>query len=119
VTKWLLLLAAITCEVSATLALKGALSSPLLYVVVVSGYVSSFVLLAFVLRLGVPLGVAYGIWAALGVAGTATLSALLFGEEITMLMGLGLVLVMVGVVVVEVGSQAAHPVGASGREAGN
>jgi small multidrug resistance pump len=107
-TKWLLLLAAISSEVAATLSLKGALSHSWLYVIVVVGYLASFALLGLVLRLGIPLGVAYGIWAALGVAGAALLSALLFAEEITALMGIGLVLVMVGVVVVEVGSQAAN-----------
>lgn len=106
--KWLLLVAAITCEVTATLSLKGALTHPWLYVVVVVGYLSSFVLLALVLRHGVPLGVAYGVWAALGVAGTASMSALLFNETVTALMGLGLVLVMAGVIVVELGSQSAE-----------
>lgn len=107
-TKWFLLVAAITCEVTATLSLKGALTHPWLYIVVVVGYLSSFALLALVLRHGVPLGVAYGVWAALGVAGTASLSALLFDETVTALMGLGLVLVMAGVVLVEMGSHAAQ-----------
>ena len=82
-TTWVLLAAAIVAEVTATLSLKAALEHPGLYVVVVLGYVASFVCLAAVLRRGMPLGVAYGMWGALGVAATAVMSAQLFGEAIT------------------------------------
>ncbi len=107
-TTWVLLVAAILAEVTATLSLKAALEHPGLYVVVVLGYVASFVLLAGVLRAGMPLGVAYGMWGALGVAATAVLSAQLFGEAITRLMGAGLVLVAAGVLLVEAGSRSAR-----------
>lgn len=106
--KWLLLAAAISCEVTASLSLKGALDAPALYAVVVAGYLASFVFLALVLRAGLPLGVAYGIWGALGVALTALLSALLFAEPLTALMGAGMVLIIGGVLLVELGSQRAH-----------
>lgn len=105
---WILLVAAVVSEVTATLALKGALGRPLLYVVVVAGYVAAFTLLTLVFRAGMGLGVAYGIWAALGVAGTALLSALLFGEAITPVMLVGILLVVAGVLAVEVGSHRAH-----------
>lgn len=105
-------MAAIACEVTGSLSLKAALERPVFYVLVVSGYVASFALLAAVLRRGMPLGVAYGIWGALGVAATAVLSALLFGEPLTTLMTAGLALIMVGVVLVEGGSRSAV-----GREA--
>lgn len=106
-TAWLLM-GAVVSEVAATLSLKGALDNPALYVVVAMGYITAFVLLAAVLRRGMPLGVAYGVWAALGVAATALLSAVVFDEALTPLMGLGLVLVITGVLVVELGSQAAR-----------
>lgn len=54
----LLLIPAILVEVTASLALKGALEHPALYVVVVIGYLSGFVLLAEVLRTGMALGLA-------------------------------------------------------------
>ena len=54
------------------------------------------------------LGVAYGIWGALGVALTAVMSALIFDEALTALMGLGIALIIAGVLTVELGSQAAH-----------
>lgn len=106
--KWLLLLGAIATEVTASLSLKAALDAPAWYVVVVTGYVAAFVFLSFVLREGLALGVAYGIWGALGVALTAVMSWLVFGEPLTVVMGLGLVLIILGVLVVEIGSQRAH-----------
>jgi small multidrug resistance pump len=105
VKKWLLLLGAIVSEVTGSLSLKGALDSPALYVLVVLGFTSAFVLLAAVLREGMPLGVAYGVWAALGVALTSVLSSVLFAEPFTLVMGLGIVLIMSGVLMVEIGSQ--------------
>lgn len=107
-TRWLLLAAAILCEVTATLSLKGALNHAALYVVVAVGYLASFTLLALVLRHGMALGVAYGVWAALGVATTAVMSSLIFDETLTVLMGLGIVFIIAGVLTVELGSQQAH-----------
>jgi small multidrug resistance pump len=102
--KWLLLGGAIVTEVAGSLSLKGALEHPLLYVVVVGGYLSAFVLLALTLRAGVPIGVAYGIWGALGVALTALLSAVIFAEPLTPVMIVGMALVIAGVICVEIGS---------------
>ncbi|BCI56097.1 cation transporter [Mycolicibacterium litorale] len=104
---WLYLVGAIVCEVGATLSLKGAQSAPLLYGVVVAGYAGAFVCLTVVLKRGLGLGVAYGIWAASGVAATAVLSTVIFREAFTVTMGVGLVFIIVGVLLVETGS--AHP----------
>ena len=107
-TAWLLLLGAILSEVTATLSLRGALDHPALYAVVVTGYALSFGFLAQVLRRGMALGVAYGIWAACGVVLTALLSAVLFGEAFTALKTTGIVLIAAGMVLVELGSQRAR-----------
>jgi small multidrug resistance pump len=109
VRSWVLLLTAVASEVTATLALKQALDQPLLYVVVALGYVVALVLLSTVLRAGMRLGVAYGAWAALGVTGTALLSAVLYGESLTPLVVIGIVLVVTGVLAVEVGSHHDEP----------
>jgi small multidrug resistance pump len=101
---WLLLVLAIVSEVVATLSLKGSATTPALYAIVVLGYLASFVFLALVLRRGFGLGVAYGIWGATGVALTAVLSAVLFGEALTVVMVLGLGCIVAGVVLVETGS---------------
>lgn len=102
--KWLLLGGAIVTEVAGSLSLKGALDHPLLYIVVAVGYLAAFVLLTLVLRAGVAVGVAYGIWGALGVALTALLSAIIFGEPLTPVMVIGMALVIAGVLCVELGS---------------
>lgn len=105
---WLLLLTAIASEVAGSLSLKGALNHPLLYIPVSIGFVTSFVLLSAVLRRGMALGVAYGIWGALGVAATSILSAVIYDEPFTSVMALGLVMIIGGVLTVEFGSQSAH-----------
>ncbi len=106
--KWLILSIAILAEVSASLALKGALTSPALYAVVVGGFAAATALLSAGLRAGLKIGVTYGIWGATGVALTAVLSLAIFGEPITPVMAAGIALVMVGVLVVELGSQRAN-----------
>ena len=115
-TKWLLLAAAILSEVTASLSLKGALDHRALYLVVAIGYVASFVLLSYVLRHGMALGVAYGIWGALGVALTAVMSTLLYDEVFTGLMAVGIALVVAGVLAVELGAHRARD--AAGGKAG-
>lgn len=107
-TKWYLLVAAIACEVTASLSLKAALDHPAFFGLVGVGYIASFVLIALVLKQGMALGVAYGIWGAMGVAATAVLSSLIFDESLTALMGVGIALIIAGVLTVELGSQKAH-----------
>ena len=72
---WALLGGAIAVEVAATLSLRASQDHSAWLVVVVAGYLGAFVLLTLVLRAGVPVGVAYGIWGAAGTAGTAVLAA--------------------------------------------
>ena len=104
---WLALGGAIVSEVLATLALRQALNHPGFYIVVGIGYALAFILLSLTLKAGMPLGVAYGIWGALGVALAAVLSMVLFGESITVLVAVGIALIMAGVLLVEVGAQCA------------
>jgi small multidrug resistance pump len=103
-TPWLLLTGAIVCEVTATLSLKRALDHPGMYAVVAAGYVAAFVLLTLTLKEGMGIGVAYGIWAACGVALTAVASKVLFSEPLTQMMMIGLVLIIAGVLLVELGA---------------
>lgn len=107
-TRWLLLLAAIASEVTGSLSLKGALDHPRLYVLVALGFTTAFVLLSAVLRRGMALGVAYGVWGATGVAATSILSALIYDEPFTGFMAIGIVMIIGGVLTVEFGAQAAH-----------
>lgn len=106
--RWTFLGVAIVLEVAGSLSLKAALEQPVFYVVVVLGYLGAFVFLARTLQAGLPLGVAYGIWGATGVALTAVLSALIFAEPLTPLMAAGIVVIIAGVLCVEMGSQRAR-----------
>ncbi|MGO1948998.1 MAG: DMT family transporter [Mycobacteriaceae bacterium] len=102
---WLLLLAAIICEVLATVCLRMSVTgSRLWYLPVAIGYLLAFAALGTALRLGMEIGVAYGIWAASGVALTAVLSRVVFKEPLTLMMTCGIVLIMGGVLFIEVGS---------------
>ena len=100
------LVAAIASETTGTLSLKLASDGKGLrwYCLVMVGYLAAFAMLTLALTEGLPLGVAYGIWSAGGVAVTAMASRLLFGEPLTRTMVAGIVLIMAGVLLVELGS---------------
>lgn len=103
---WILLAAAIVLEVGATVCLRMAAvgGSKWWYLAVGAGYVVSFGMLSITLRLGFPLGVAYGIWSASGVALTALAGRALFGERLTRLTLIGIGLIIAGVLLVEAGA---------------
>jgi small multidrug resistance pump len=103
--KWAILAGAIVLEVAATLALRAAIDNAWWAVLTVAGYGGAFVALSALLRLGVPIGVVYGTWAAAGVALTAVLGAVLFAEPFTPLIGIGIAAVIAGVVLVETGHE--------------
>jgi small multidrug resistance pump len=102
-----LLFAAIAVEVAATLSLRASQDHSAWLVVVVAGYVGSFLLLTMVLRTGIPIGVAYGIWGACGTAATAVLAAVIYGDPFTWPIVAGIGLIIAGVLLVEFGSQRA------------
>ena len=102
--EWVYLSGAIACEVTATVALRAATTGrKAWYVVVTVGYLASFVFLSLTLDAGLGLGVAYGIWAAVGVALTAIASRVFFKEPLTILMAIGIALIMGGVFLIELG----------------
>ncbi|MEU4384128.1 SMR family transporter [Promicromonospora sp. NPDC023805] len=103
--QWLVLAGAIALEVTATLALRAAIDDPWWAVLAVAGYAGAFVGLSVLLRLGAPIGVVYGIWAAAGVALTAVIASAIFGEPFTFTIGFGIALVIAGVVLVETGHE--------------
>lgn len=103
--KWGLLLGAISTEVTATLSLRASLHQTALLVVVVIGYLASFCFLTLVLRAGMPVGVAYGIWGALGTAVTTVLATVIFDDPFTTPIIVGIGLIIGGVLMVELGSR--------------
>lgn len=103
---YLFLLGAILFEVGGTVSLRLAVDDKRWSGAVVVGYLVAFTMLTLTLSAGIPLGVAYGIWAASGVALTAVIGKFLFKEPFTWLMGLGIILIVGGVLLIELG--AAH-----------
>lgn len=102
--RWILLTGAIVAEVIGTLALRAAVEQPWWIAAVAIAYVAAFACLGFTLRAGMPVGVAYGIWGAAGVALIALLGVGIFGESLSPQAIVGIVVIIVGVVVVESGS---------------
>lgn len=104
---WLFLVGAIATEVAATTALKlsDGFTRLVPSIVVIVGYITAFGLLSQALIRGMQLGVAYGIWAAAGVALVAAVGALVLGEGMTWTQVAGIVLIMAGVLALELGGQ--------------
>lgn len=102
---YLLLAAAICAEVLATVSLKlsEGFTKPLPSILVVIGYLAAFSALASVLKQGMPVGVAYGVWAAAGVALVAIIGAAFLGESLTAVQIGGIALVIGGVLALELG----------------
>ena len=105
---WFWLAGAILAEVTGTIALKFSegFSRVGPSILVVLGYGVAFVALSQALVRGMPVGVAYGVWAALGVTFVALIGAAFLGESLTWIQVGGIALVIGGVLALEFG--AAH-----------
>ncbi|PZQ89822.1 MAG: QacE family quaternary ammonium compound efflux SMR transporter [Leifsonia xyli] len=106
---WLLLAGAIVTEVAATMSLRASegLRKKIWIAPVAVFYLTAFGLLTIALAQGMPVGIAYGVWAACGVALTAIGARVFFKERLTPRMTAGIVLIAIGVLTIELGSQAA------------
>ena len=100
---WLTLAGGIVLEVIATLSLRASdgFRKRTWIAPVVLGYVGSFWLVYETLALGMPVGVAYGVWSACGVALIALLAKVLFGEPLTPVMIVGIALIIAGVLTID------------------
>jgi small multidrug resistance pump len=105
---WLLLAGAILAEVAATLSLRASegLKKKRWIAPVAAGYLGAFGLLAVALAQGMPVGIAYGVWAACGVALTALGARVFFKDALTRRMAAGLGLIAAGVLLIELGASA-------------
>ncbi len=103
---YLMLAGAILLEVMGTISLRlsDGLSRLVPVVLVTVGYLGAFVLLAQVLARGLPVGVAYAIWAGAGVALVALIGAAFLGDTLSRVQVGGLVLVITGVTAMELGN---------------
>lgn len=100
---WLTLAGAILVEVFSTLGLRASdgFRKRKWIAPVLIGYLTSFGLLWLTLSLGMPVGIAYGVWSACGVALVAVLARVLFSEALTRVMVAGIGLIIAGVLVIE------------------
>jgi small multidrug resistance pump len=100
---WWALAGAILIEVLATLSLRASdgFRKKAWIAPVTLGYLASFYLLWLSLSLGMPVGIAYGIWTACGVALVAVIARFLFSEPLTWVMALGIALIVAGVLTIE------------------
>jgi len=99
---------AIIGEVIATTFLKfttGEDSKWWAWAIVVVGYLLSFGMLQQALTRGIPLGVAYAIWCAVGIVAVAIISFIVFKDSITTPQLIGFALVVIGVALIELGAK--------------
>ncbi|MDJ0870326.1 MAG: SMR family transporter [Gammaproteobacteria bacterium] len=97
---------AIVAEVIATTALKASDEFTKLVpsVIVVLGYAAAFYFLTLVLRT-IPVGIAYGIWAGLGIVLITIMGAVVFKQVPDVPAVVGMALIVAGVVIVNVFSK--------------
>ena len=105
--KWAYLGLAILTEVIATASLKSTEGFTKLWpsIVVVIGYCLAFYFLSLTLDT-IPIGVAYAIWSGVGIASLAIISVLIFDQKIDLAGAAGMALIIAGVVVLRVFSDA-------------
>lgn len=106
VVAYLLLALAIISEVVGTISLKmsDGFTKVGPTILVVIGYLGAFASLGLGLSKGLSMGVAYGIWAGVGTALVAIMGIFLFKETLNVWGFIGLGLIIVGVVLLEMGS---------------
>lgn len=93
---------AITAEVIATTSMKAlaGFSRPLPLFLVVVGYGISFWMLSLVVKT-IPVGVAYAVWAGLGIVLVSIAAALIYQQKLDLPAMLGMGLIIAGVVVIQ------------------
>ncbi len=98
---WIYLAVAIIAEVIATSALKASHEFTRLVptIIVVTGYLTAFYFLTLSLRV-IPVGIAYAIWAGLGIVLIAVISWIMYGQKLDLPALLGMGLIISGVLVI-------------------
>lgn len=103
---WFFLGVAILCEVVATSSLKASneFSKLIPSVVVVIGYIGAFYFLSLAIKT-IPVGVAYAIWAGLGIVAVAAISWFLYNQKLDFPAIIGIALILSGVIVMNLFSK--------------
>ncbi|MEU1896937.1 multidrug efflux SMR transporter [Nocardiopsis dassonvillei] len=104
---WFFLVATVVTEVLGAFATRASdgFTAPVPTVLAVGSVVAAYYLFSLALRHGMPVGVAYGLWTALGVAAVAALGVALLGEALTWPRAGGLLLVTVGTAFLQMGGR--------------
>lgn len=104
---WVWLSAAIAVEIGATLSLRASdgMRDRRWLVPVIAGYVAAFAFLALALEAGMAVGIAYGVWAAVGIVAVALLARLIWHDPLSRRMVAGILVIAVGVLLVELGAR--------------
>lgn len=102
-SKWLLLSVAIVAEVFGTSFLKASEGFSKLWpsVAVIVGYLVAFYFLALTLKF-IPVGIAYAIWAGVGVVLIALIGWVVFGQKLDLPAIIGISLIITGVIILNV-----------------
>ena len=105
---WLFLSVAIVAEVVATSSLNASAGFTRLWpsVLVVLGYLVAFYFLSLALQT-IPVGIAYAIWAGLGIVLISLAGWLVFGQKLDLPSVVGMVLIIAGVAVINLFSKTA------------
>lgn len=95
-----ILAVAIMLELVGTSSLKASegFSRPLPTVLMIASYALTFWLMALAVR-QLPIGLVYAIWAGVGIAGTAAIGVIFFGENLSARDYLGIGLIIAGTLV--------------------
>lgn len=103
---WIFLIIAIICEVVATSALKSSeeFSKLIPSIIVVFAYSLAFYFLSLTLRV-IPVGIAYAIWAGLGIVLITLTSWIFLGQKLDVPAFLGLGLIISGVMIINIFSK--------------
>ena len=101
---------AIIAEVIATSALKATEEFSRFWpsLLVVGGYVSAFYFLTLALRV-LPVGIAYAIWAGVGIVLVAIAGVVLYGQRLDLAAIVGIGLIIAGVLVINLLSESSGP----------
>lgn len=104
---WIFLGVAIVAEVVATSGLKASEGFTRLWpsLLVIAGYAIAFYFLSMTLK-EIPVGLAYAIWAGLGIVLVAFIGWLVYGQTLDAASVIGMALIIAGVVVINVFSTA-------------
>lgn len=98
---YLYLAIAIIAEVVATTSMKAidGFNKPLPLLLVIGGYSIAFWMLILVVRT-IPIGIAYAIWAGLGIVLVSVAAFLIYGQKLDLPAMLGMAMIVAGVVVI-------------------